>query len=58
MKRPDEPRIDRSNWSLHEHCEYANAQLILKETNNYRRKIGAPPVRWVISGGRIAMEMK
>jgi len=52
MKAKD-PVFDRSNWTLQEHCEHANAQLILKETNQYRRKMGAPPVKWIIADGRV-----
>ena len=58
LAKSADPLMDRSSWSLHEHCEYANAQLILKGTNDYRRKIGAPPVHWVIRDGRIVCEQK
>lgn len=58
LAKSENPVIDRSKWSLAEHCEYANAQLILNETNEYRRKIGAPPVHWVIRDGRVVCEQK
>jgi hypothetical protein len=48
--------LDRSGWTLQEHCEYANAQLILNGTNEWRRKQGAGPVHWVIRNGRVVCE--
>jgi hypothetical protein len=55
MKATD-PAFDRSKWSLQEHCDYANAQMILKEIPEYRRKKGLQQIRWVIRDGRIVLE--
>lgn len=52
------PEFDRSNWTLHEHCEFANAQMNLKGLHEYRRKVGLPPAHWVIRNGRVVMELK
>jgi len=53
LAKSENPAFDRSKWSKHQHCEYANAQLILNDTNIYRRNLGAPPVKWVIADGRV-----
>lgn len=46
---------DRSKWSLAAHCEYANAQMILKDIPEYRRKKGLGPVKWVVRDGRVVL---
>lgn len=56
LKKNIDPAFDRSKWTLQEHCEHANAQLILNEGNETRRKRGLPPVRWVIRDGRVVIE--
>jgi hypothetical protein len=56
MSRKPESEHDRSTWSLKEHCDYANAQMILKEIPEYRRRKGLQPVHWVIRDGRVVIE--
>lgn len=51
-----DPAMDRSKWTLQEHCDYANAQMILKEIPEYRRRKGLQPVHWVIRDGRVVIE--
>lgn len=51
-----DPAIDRSKWTLQEHCDWANAQMILKEIPEYRRGKGLQPVHWVIRDGRVVIE--
>jgi hypothetical protein len=51
-----DPAIDRSKWTLQEHCDWANAQMILKEIPEYRRRKGLQPVHWVIRDGRVVIE--
>jgi hypothetical protein len=51
-----DPVFDRSKWSLQEHCDYANAQMILKGIPEERRMKGMFPVRWVIRDGRVVIE--
>jgi hypothetical protein len=53
-----DPVFDRSKWSLQEHCDYANAQLILKGINDERRMKGMGPVHWVIRDNRVLCELK
>jgi hypothetical protein len=48
---------ERSSWSLQEHCDHANAQLVLKNVNEDRRKQRLPPVRWSIRNGRVVCEL-
>jgi hypothetical protein len=55
MKATD-PAFNRSSWTLHEHCEYANAQLILKGINDERRMKGLFPVKWVIRDNRVVID--
>ena len=52
-KSEQQPAFDRGKWTLQEHCEYANAQLILKGINEERRVKGMPAVHWVIREGRV-----
>jgi hypothetical protein len=56
LAKSADPVLDRKSWSLQEHCEYANAQLILKNVNEDRRKLGLFPVRWVIRNLRVVCE--
>ena len=55
LKNIVDPKIDRSNWSLQEHCDYANAQMILKDIPEYRRRKGLGPVKWVIRDNRVVL---
>lgn len=55
LAKSSEPAFDRSNWTLQQHCEHANAQLILNDVNIGRRAKGLPAVRWVIEGKRVVM---
>jgi hypothetical protein len=57
MARSAEPYESRSSWTLQQHCDHANAQLILKDINPYRRRMGLPPVHWVIRNGRVVCEL-
>jgi hypothetical protein len=56
MKATD-PAFDRSSWTLKEHCDHANAQLVLKNINEDRRRKGMGQVRWVIRDGRVVCEL-
>lgn len=56
LAKSAEPAFDRSKWTLKEHCDHANAQLILNETNEYRRRIGLFPVKWVIRDNRVMID--
>jgi hypothetical protein len=55
-KATTEATESRSGWTLQEHCEHANAQLILKNVNEDRRKKGLGPVHWIIRDGRVSIE--
>jgi hypothetical protein len=56
LAKAAEPLDDRSKWTLHEHCEYANAQIILKGINDERRMKGLFPVKWVIRDNRVVID--
>jgi hypothetical protein len=55
LKSKAEPIDDRKKWSLQEHCDYANAQMILKEIPEYRKRKGLGPVRWAIRDNRVVL---
>jgi hypothetical protein len=57
MARSGEPYESRSSWTLQQHCDHANAQLILKDINPDRQRMGLPPVHWVIRNGRVVCEL-
>jgi hypothetical protein len=57
-KALSESAYERSGWTIQEHCEHANAQLILNNVNEDRMRKGIPPVHWVIRGGRVVCEWK
>lgn len=55
-KATAEATESRSSWTPQQHCDHANAQLILKDVNPDRRRTGLPPVHWVIRNGRVVCE--
>lgn len=47
---------EKPKLSLKEQCDYANAQLTLKDINADRHRQGLAPVRWVLRNGRVTIE--
>lgn len=54
-KSEQEPKFDRKSWSPEQHCAHANRQLIENGTNEYRRKMGLFPVKWVLVNDRVTI---
>ena len=55
LKSVETAENDRSKWTPQEHCDHANAQLILKGIHDERRAKGYDPVKWVVIDRRVVM---
>jgi hypothetical protein len=49
------PPAQRKEWTLEQHCEFANRQLEHQGINKGRYSKGFGPVRWVIHNGRVEL---